>query len=98
MDLGYVNKCLDTKRVKYEDWKVVLSYFEQDAYMFSFNLKSGYHPIEIQAIKYSEVLPGKTETSSRFCISAHLQPYMFTKVLKPPEKHCRHNRISIAVF
>ena len=42
LDLRHVNKCL-----KYEDWRVVLSYFEKDAYMFSFDLKSGYHHIEI---------------------------------------------------
>ena len=47
LDVRYVNKCLDTKRVKYEDWKVALSYFEKDAYMFSFDLKSDYHHIEI---------------------------------------------------
>ena len=49
LDLRYVHKCVDTKRVKYEHWKVALSYFEQDAYMFSFDLKSGYHHIEIHA-------------------------------------------------
>ena len=33
--------------LRYEDWRVALSYFEKDAKMFSFDLKSGYHHIEI---------------------------------------------------
>ena len=41
------NKCLRKMRVKYEDWKVALSYFMTEAFMFSFDLKSGYHHIEI---------------------------------------------------
>ena len=38
--LRQVNKCLSKKRVKYEDWKIALSYFERDAYMFTFDLNS----------------------------------------------------------
>ena len=34
-------------RVKYEDWKIALSYFMTEAFMFSFDMKSGYHHIEI---------------------------------------------------
>ena len=47
LDLRYVNKCLRKMRVKYEDWKIALSYFMKEAFMFSFDLKSGYHHIEI---------------------------------------------------
>jgi len=34
-------------RVKYEDWKIALSHFMTEAFVFSFDLKSGYHHIEI---------------------------------------------------
>ena len=33
--------------IKYEDWEIALSYFMTEAFMFSFDLKSGYHHIEI---------------------------------------------------
>ena len=33
--------------VEYEDWKVAISYFEVGAYMFTFDLRSGYHHIEV---------------------------------------------------
>ena len=42
-----MNKCLKKYRFKYEDWRVALRNFEKDAYMFSFDLRSGYHHIEI---------------------------------------------------
>ena len=47
LDLRYVSNCLRKMRVKYEDWKVALSYLMTEAFMFSFQLKSGYHHIEI---------------------------------------------------
>ena len=47
LDLRYVNSHLQKKSIKYEDWKVAISYFEVGAYMFTFDLKSGYHHIEI---------------------------------------------------
>ena len=47
LDLRYVNKFLHKMHVKYEDWKTAISYFAGGAYMFSFDLKSGYHHVEI---------------------------------------------------
>ena len=47
LDLRYVNRHLQKKRIKYEDWKVAISYFESGAYMFTFDLKSGYHHKEV---------------------------------------------------
>ena len=40
LDLRYVNSHLQKKSIKYEDWKVAISYFEVGAYMFAFYLKS----------------------------------------------------------
>ena len=42
---GYFQK----KRIKYEDWKVAISYVGVGAYMFTFDLKIGYHRIEVAA-------------------------------------------------
>ena len=47
LDLRYVNKFLVKRRIEYEDWEIALSYFQEGAYMFSFDLKSGYHHIDI---------------------------------------------------
>ena len=47
LDLRHVNKCLVKQRVRYEDWKFALAYFTKGSYMFSFDLKNGYHHVEI---------------------------------------------------
>ena len=99
LDLRYVNKCVDNKRVKY--WKVALSYFEKDAYMFSFDSKSGYHHIEIHEDHQTFLGFAYKDRNYVFTVvpfGLSTAPYIFTKVLKPLEKHWRQNRISIAVF
>lgn len=40
LDLRCVNKHLIKQRVKYEDWRIGLSYFQNGAFMISFDLKS----------------------------------------------------------
>ena len=47
LDLRYINNFLIKRKVKYEDWKVALSYFQKGSFMITFNLKSGYHHVEI---------------------------------------------------
>ena len=47
LDLRYVNKFIVKQRIKYEDWKIALSYFQKGAYMITFDLKSGYHHVDI---------------------------------------------------
>ena len=47
LDLREVNKHLDYLPVKYEDLKIIKQYLEPNSYMFSFDLKSGYHHGEI---------------------------------------------------
>ena len=47
LDLRHVNECLVIDKIKFEDWKVALQYAELDNFMFSFDLKSGYHHVDI---------------------------------------------------
>jgi hypothetical protein len=108
LDLRYVNKCLLKRKVKYEDWRVALPYFEKDAYMFSFDLKSGYHHVAIYndhqtflGFAWKDLyIPYRLNT---MCLSVlpfglSTAPYIFTKLIKPLETHWRFQNISIAVF
>ena len=107
LDLRHVNKCLVKQRVKYEDWKFALAYFTKGSYMFSFDLKSGYHHVEISQ-DYQTYLGFSCEASDSgdeivyvftvlpFGLST--APYVFTKLLKPLEKHWRLQGISLAIF
>lgn len=47
ISLQYLNLYLWKCRFKYEDFRTVLECFEKDAFMFTFDLKSGYHHIDI---------------------------------------------------
>ena len=88
--LRYVNKFLRKMHIKYEDWKTAMSYFTQGAYMFSFDLKSGYHHIEIfpRDIKLILVFLGSIQVPivrslmcSRFYLSDCHQPLTFSRKL-----------------
>ena len=69
LDLRYVNRHLQKKRMKYEDWKVAVSYFEVGAYMFTFDLNSGYHHIEVATVHrgLTPFLRERNFTDLRFC-------------------------------
>ena len=47
LDLRYVNDHLEKRKVKFEDWKTFQNYISSENYLFKFDLKSGYHHIEI---------------------------------------------------
>ena len=107
LDLRHVNKCLLKQRVKFEDWKVALSYFTKGSYMFSFDLKSGYHHVEISQehqtyLGFSwEVADSGDEIFYVFTVlpfGLSTAPYVFTKLLKPLVKRWRLQGICIAIF
>ena len=96
LDLRHVSNCLVKQRVKYEDWKFALGYFTKGSYMFFFDLKSCYHHVEISQ-EYQTYLGFSWKASDskdeRFYVFTVLlfglstAPYVFTKLLKPLEKH-----------
>ena len=107
LDLRHVNKSLIKQSFKYEDWKIAMSYFVKDGYMFSFDLKSGYHHVDIAQehetfLGFSWRAPDSIKeifyvfTVLPFGLSS--APWVFTKVLKPLEKHWRVQGLCIATF
>ena len=79
--------------------------FRKNGYMFSFDLKSGYHHVEIfqphqTFLGFSWNFQGETRyyifTVLPFGLSA--APYIFTKILRPLVGWWRANGIYIAVF
>ena len=84
---------------------MLLSYVNKGDYLFSFNLKSGYHRFDIfpdhQTFwDFSWVFPGSVRY---FCFSVlplgpSSAPYVFTKCLRPLVKFWRFNGVKIAVF
>lgn len=94
--MRHVNKSLIKQSVKYEDLKIAMSYFVKDGFMFSFDLKSGYHHVDIAQehqtfLGFSWRVPDSIKeifyvfTVLPFGPSS--APWVFTKVLKPLERY-----------
>ena len=47
LNLRYLNKFLHLLTFKYEDLRVAALMFDKDEYLFKFDLKSGYHHVDI---------------------------------------------------
>ena len=86
---------------------MALNYFSINNFMFSFDLKSGYHHIEIHekyqiylGFSWQNYKNGITKyymfTVLPFGLST--APYIFTKMLKPIEKHWRYQGIKMAIL
>ena len=108
LDFLYINNFLIKHRVKYEDWKIALSYFQNGPFMITFDLKSGYHHIEIHHPDHLTFLaivwkfPGKA--SIRYFVFTVLPfglysaPRIFTKCLKLLEKYWNFNGVNMLYF
>ena len=89
------------EKVKFEDWKVAMNYFEKDSYLFKFDLTSGYFHIDLNK-KFQTYVGFKVDkifycfTVLPFGLSS--APYIFTKCLKPMVKYWRKNCIKIVMF
>ena len=107
LDLRFVNKFLWKDRVHFEDWKEALGYFKEGDFMFSFDLKSGYHHVDIypEHCKYLGFSWNFGDSRGVRYFSFLVLPfglstasYIFTKCLRPMVKHWRSKGIFIVVF
>ena len=101
VNLRYLNRYLWKQKFKYEDLRTAMLLFEKDDYLFSFDLKSGYHHVDIAQTHHSllgfewekvyyvfTVLPFGLSTAC----------YIFTKLLRPLVRYWRMRGIRITVY
>jgi len=105
LDLRYVNQNIYKEKIKFEDWKVVKEFLSPQGYMFKFDIKQGYHHIDISLehqkfLGFSWFLKGKVRyfvfTVLPFGLSP--APFIFTKTMRVLIKFWRENLIKIAIF
>ena len=99
LDLRKVNQCLYKQKFKFEDCKHALAYFRPGCFFTKFDLKSGYHHVEIfpDHRKYRGFAWKITNEKIRYFMFNVLPfglstaPYIFTKLVRPLVKlwRCR---------
>ena len=96
LDLRLDDTFLWKDKIKFEDWNNALKYFHKDDFMFTFDLKSGYHHVDIFPDHYkylgfswpmNGVVRYFTFTVLHFGLTSAL--FSFTKCLRPFLKHWR---------
>ena len=96
LDCSTLNKYIKVPKIKYENHEVGLQYFKKGCYMFSYDLKDGYHHLLIHPdfrdyLGFKLVLNGKL-TYCRYtvgCFGLADLPWIFTKVYRPLVAHWR---------
>ena len=105
LDLSQLNKYVKKDHFKIDDWKIAIQYFQSDALLFSFDLKSGYHHVEIDPqyhkyLDFSWSIDGVQRyfqfTVLPFGLSS--APWIFTKIMKPLLTHWRSCGILIVLY
>ena len=105
MNLSYLNKFLCKQEFKYEDLRIVMSLIEKGDYLFTFDLKSGYHHIDICSSQHKYLgFAWEEEGRKQFYVFTVLPfglataCYIFTKVLRPLVKFWHGRGMKIAVY
>ena len=105
LDLRHVNCFIYKQKFKCEDLSVATHIFDK-GYLFKFDLKSGYHHIEI-FVEHRRFLAFAWDFGTgnfryfQFCVlpfGLSSTPFIFTKILKPLQKPWRSWGIPIAIF
>ena len=106
LDLRYVNKHIYKQKIKFEDWRTAINYFGPGKYFTKFDLKSGYHHLDIFSehqsyLGFSWPNPDGSNRCYRFTVlpfGLSSAPYIFTKLLRPLIRHWRGLGISTTIF
>lgn len=106
LDLRHVNKCLPKPKFRMEDWKMFANYFVFNGFAFKFDMKSGYHHVDI-CLDHQQYLGFQWplhSTKMRYFVFTVLPfglssaPYLFTKLFKPLVRHWRSRGFHIVLY
>ena len=109
LDLRHVNFFVNKSKIKFEDAQSMLNFFigesPSNLWAYSFDIKSGYHHIEIypshqRFLGFSWVFNGVRKYFKFVVLPFGLStgPYIFTKVMRPLVKHWRIQALRIVVY
>ena len=105
LNLRYLNKFLWVDKFKYEDMCTAMLMFQKNDYLFSFDLKSGYHHVDIyephwQFLGFKWEIQGVPQfylfTVLPFGLATAC--YVFTKLLRPLVKYWRRQGLRALLY
>ncbi len=99
LDLRYVNQHIYKQKIKFEDWRTAMNYFSKGKIFTKFDLKSGYHHLDIFP-EHQRFLgfswPSISGAKHFYMFTVLL--YIFTKLIRPLTQHWRSQGINITIF
>jgi len=101
LDLSILNNFVKCDKIKFEDWKIAIQYFEKNIFMFKFDLRSGYLHLDI--CPQHQTYLGFEWDGQFYCYTVlpfglTTGPYIFTKCLRPLVKFWRENGIKVVLY
>ena len=105
INLKFLNQYLWKEHFKYEDLRTLMQMFTPEDYVFSFDLKSGYHHVDIfpehwQYLGFSWGKGGRTRYYTFTVLPFGLSTacYVFTKLMRPLIRHWRGKGFRAIVY
>ncbi|CAC5360929.1 unnamed protein product [Mytilus coruscus] len=101
LDLSVLNKSIKKDKIKFEDWKIAVQYFQKDSYMYKFDLSSGYFHLDI--CPQQQTFLGFSWNNRFYCFTVLVfgictGPYIFTKCLRPMVKYWCENGKDVVLY
>lgn len=101
INLRHLNRFLWKQKFKYEDLRVAMTLFEWGDCLFSFDLKSGYHHVDITPAHYKYLgfeWGGKFYVFTVLPFGLATACYLFTKLMRPLVRYWRGKGLRIVVY
>lgn len=101
LDLSVLNNYIKKEKIKFEDYKTALQYFNKNCFLVKFDLKSGYHHIDIS--KECQTFLGFQWKEKYYCFTVlpfglSSAPFVFTKCLRSMVRYWRACNIRIVLY
>ena len=105
LDLRHVNQFVIKQKIKFDDWKVMEHFLTPQGYLFSFDIKQGYHHIEmapdsVEYLGFSWNFNGEVRFFVFLVLPFGLTsaPFIFTKIIRVLIKYWRGQGVKICCF
>ena len=101
LNLRHLNRFLWKQKFKYEDLRIAMLLLEKGDYLFSVDLKSGYHHVEIADIHHKYLGFAWNKKFYTFMVlpfGLASACYIFTKLLRPLVRYWRAKGLRIVIY